>query len=121
MTTEEEGYMCEEEYKYLYPSNDYLKEMYASHNFEKYKRVPTLTGYKAGAKHVHNFFFSNTVTLKIIGVILIIFFLVLFASFISALFKLYRSSYKSRLFRYRIIWMILSIFFVVMIIYTLDL
>ena len=103
----------------FYPSDAHLKQWYSNTNYNKYKLIPTLTVYKETARQTKAFFWENTVTLKVFGVLFALFSFVLFFSFVSALFKLKRS--ESSLFRYRILWMIFSILAVIMVLYKLDL
>jgi hypothetical protein len=103
----------------FYPTEEYQKNLYANANYEKYKMVPTLTVYKDAAAKTKAFFWENTVTLKIFGCLICIFAIVIFASILSAVFKICKK--ESSLFRYRVLWMILSLVVVFVVLYKLDL
>ena len=103
----------------FYPTEDYQKSQYTEANYEKYKMIPTLTVYKDAAAKTKAFFWENTVTLKIFGCLLCIFTIVIFASLVSAIFKILKA--ESSLFRARIFWMILSIAAIMFVLYQLDL
>ena len=102
-----------------FPSSSELKDKFTTANFDKYKRFPTIANYKEVAKKTHAFFFKSTATLKIIGTIGVVLSIVLLASLTSSIMKLTRK--KSRLFLYRVIWLLLGVGAVVVVCYKLDL